>query len=229
MTPETTEALAALIDQTLLKPTAGLAEAAAWLEGSRDRGFATVCVAPFVVPLATEHVAGSATTVCSVAGFPLGYQATESKAEEAARLVRLGCAEVDVVINFAELLGGETGFVLDDLKAAVDAVREASEGRAVVKAIIETGYLDEDQIKTACDVAVRAGAHFVKTSTGFGPRGASVRDVEIMRAVVGPDIGVKAAGGIRDLDTALEMLEAGATRLGTSAGTQILEQFAARG
>ena len=221
--------LAAVMDQTLLKPTIGFAEGAAWIEANRDHGFASLCVSPFLVPVATQRLAGTRTAVCSVASFPLGYANTESKAEEATHLVQLGCMEVDMVANFAALLEGENAFVRDDIEAVVDSVREASKGLAIVKVILETGHLSEEQIARGCSLAVEAGADFVKTSTGFGPRGASVRDVEIMRATVGPDIGVKAAGGIRDLDTALAMLEAGATRLGTSAGSEIVAEAIERG
>ncbi len=221
--------LARAIDQTLLKPTVGLNEAATWIEAQRDHGFATLCVSPFLVPLAAQRLAGSSTGVCSVAGFPLGYSLTETKAEEAVHLVQLGCVEVDMVINIAALLEGEHEFVKDDIAAVVTATEEASEGGALTKVIFETGYLSEDQIARACELSVEAGAAFVKTSTGFGPRGASVRDVEIMRATVGADVGVKAAGGIRDLDTALAMIEAGANRLGTSAGAEIVAQLLARG
>lgn len=222
-------ALAFSIDQTLLRPTATLAEAAAWMEGSRDAGFATLCVSPFLVPLAAQRLAGTTTRVCSVAGFPLGYALTETKAEEATHLVSLGCTEVDMVVNLGALLAGEDDMVRDDITAVVDATAEASDGAAIVKVILETGYLDEEQIVRGCRLSVEAGAAFVKTSTGFGPRGASVRDVELMRGAVGPDIGVKAAGGIRGLDDALAMLEAGADRLGTSAGLEILAQAAERG
>ena len=215
--------LAAHIDQTLLKPTAGFAEGAAWIDASRDAGFATLCVSPFLVPLAAQRLAGTTTKVCSVAGFPLGYQNTETKAEESRQLVELGCVEVDMVLNIAALLEGEDAFVEDDIRAVVGSVAHASGGAAIVKVILETGYLSEDEVDRASRIAVAAGAHYVKTSTGFGPRGASVRDVEIMRAAVGPDIGVKAAGGIRDLDAVLEMLEAGADRLGSSSGLEILE------
>jgi len=221
--------LAHAMDQTLLKPTTGMAEAATWMEPNRDKGFASLCVSPFLVPIASQRLAGTSTVVCSVAGFPLGYVLTETKAEEAVHLVELGCVEVDMVLNFAALLEGEYGYVEDDIRAVVDAVDEASLGAAIVKVIFETGHLNEPQITLACELSVAAGASFVKTSTGFGPRGASVRDVEIMRAAVGPDIGVKAAGGIRDLDAALSMLEAGASRIGTSAGLEILAQAAARG
>ena len=224
-----TSVLAAAIDQTLLKPTSGFKEAAAWMDAARDAGFASLCVSPFLVPLAAQKLAGTDTLVCSVAGFPLGYCNTESKAAEARLLVELGCEEVDMVFNIAAFLEGETTFVEDDIRAVVDGVGYGSDRRAIVKVIIETGYLSEGEIDSASRIAVAAGAHFVKTSTGFGPRGASVRDVQIMRAAVGPDIGVKAAGGIRDLDTALEMLDAGASRLGSSSGLEILEALEHRG
>ncbi len=222
-------ALAATLDQTLLKPTAGFSDAAAWMESSRDAGFASLCVSPFLVPLASQHLAGTSTVVCSVAGFPLGYSLTETKAEESVHLVELGCTEVDMVMNVAAFLGGEFDYVRDDVEAVVIAVSEETEGRGLVKVILETGYLDESQIAHACELCVAAGAGFVKTSTGFGPRGASVRDVEIMRATVGPEIGVKAAGGIRDLDFALELIDAGASRIGTSAGLELVAEAQRRG
>ena len=221
-------ALAAAMDQTLLKPTVGFGEGREWIEANRGKGFAALCVSPFLVPVAAQLLAGDTTVVCSVAAFPLGYANTESKAEEARTLVELGCVEVDMVVNFAALLSGEDAFVLDDIAAVVEAVRAAGGGRSIVKVILETGHLADDDIVRGCRLAVEAGANFVKTSTGFGPRGASVHDVELMRATVGPDIGVKAAGGIRDLDTALSMLEAGATRLGTSAASVILAKAIAR-
>lgn len=220
--------LARSIDQTLLKPTVGFAEAAAWMEAGAGQGFASLCVSPFLVPLAAQRCAGTGTLVCSVVGFPLGYSNTESKAEEAAHLVDLGCHEIDMVLNYAALLEGEDEFVRDDIAAVVRTVAARSD-EAIVKVILETGYLDEGRIARGCALCVEAGAQYVKTSTGFGPRGASIDDVRIMRAAVGPDVGVKAAGGIRDLDTALEMLAAGASRLGTSSGIEILEAFDARG
>ena len=220
--------LAATIDQTLLKPTIGYQGASKWMEASAGRGFASLCVSPFLVPLASQLLAGTSTGVCSVCGFPLGYQNTESKAEEAAHLVELGCDEVDMVLNFAALLEGDDAMVRDDIRAVVTTVAERSEGSAIVKVILETGYLDDLEIVRACRLAVEAGAHFVKTSTGFGPRGASVEDVKLMRATVGPEFGVKAAGGIRDLESALAMLGAGASRIGTSAGIEIVEAYEAR-
>lgn len=218
-----TKTLAAAIDQTLLKPTAGFSEAGRWMDASRDAGFASLCVSPFLVPLASQKLAGTDTLVCSVCGFPLGYSNTGTKVAEAGLLVELGCAEVDMVLNVAAVLEGDLTFVEDDIRAVVEAVAAASSGSAIVKVILETGYLSENEIDAACRRAVDAGAQYVKTSTGFGPRGASLRDVEIMRAAVGPDVGVKAAGGIRDLDTALQMLDAGASRLGSSSGLEILE------
>lgn len=220
--------MAAAIDQTLLKPTVGYAEAAEWMERNAEQGFAALCVSPFLTALASQRLAGTGTRVCSVCGFPLGYSNTESKAEEAAHLVQLGCHEVDMVMNVAELLEGEFEFVRDDIAAVCEAVRDESSGMSIVKVILETGYLSVEQIAMASRIAVEAGAHYVKTSTGFGPRGASAEDVRIMREAVGPGVGVKAAGGIRDLDTALAMLDAGATRLGSSSGIEILDALDAR-
>lgn len=220
--------LAGSIDQTLLKPTIGFKAAAEWIQNSADRGFASLCVSPFLVPVTSQILAGTGTKVCSVCGFPLGYSMTETKADEAMQLVKLGCHEVDMVMNIAALIEAEDAFVKDDIAAVVEAVREASDGSAIVKVILETGFLDAGQIVRASRIAVTAGADFVKTSTGFGPRGASVEDVASMRATVGAGIGVKAAGGIRDLETALAMLEAGANRIGSSAGIEILDAFDAR-
>lgn len=221
--------LAQTIDQTLLKPTVGYQKAAEWMEASAGHGFASLCVSPFLVPLASQVLAGTGTLVCSVVGFPLGYTNTESKAEEAAHLVQLGCNEVDMVLNFAALLEGDERFVLDDIAAVVRTVEQESGGSAIVKVILETGYLQPHDIERGCVLSVEAGAHFVKTSTGFGPRGASEEDVALMRATVGPNVGVKAAGGIRDLDTALAMINAGANRIGTSSGVEILDAWRTRG
>lgn len=219
--------LAAALDQTLLKPSIGFAAASKWIDGSADHGFATLCISPFLVPVAAQRLAGTRTGVCTVCGFPLGYALTESKAEEARHLVELGAVEVDVVVNIAALLEGEDRYVRDDLAAVAESVQKASNGNALLKVILETGYLEPDDIVRGCKLAVDAGAAFVKTSTGFGPRGASIADVVLMRETVGPDIGVKAAGGIRDLETALAMIEAGANRIGTSSGLEILDAFSA--
>lgn len=224
----TREALAATIDQTLLKPTAGAAAAAEWARAMRDQGFATLCVSPSLVPAVGEALAGAATRLCSVVGFPFGNALTQTKVAEAAQLVALGCREIDMVMAIGALLEGDDRFVRADVAAVVESVRSASGGSALVKVIIETGHLHSSLIETASVIAVESGASYVKTSSGFGPRGASIDDVRTIRDVVGPEVGVKAAGGIRDLDTALEMLEAGASRIGTSSGLEILEQFSAR-
>jgi deoxyribose-phosphate aldolase len=221
--------LAQSIDQTLLKPTVGLSAGTEWIAANSTHGFATLCVSPFLVPAAAELLAGTDTAVCSVAGFPLGYMVSSAKAHEAATLAWLGCREVDMVVNVGALLEGDEEYVLADIAAVVTAVDQESGGASLVKVILETAYLQEADIILGCRLAEKAGAAFVKTSTGFGPRGASERDVEIMRATVSDSIGVKAAGGIRDLETALAMLAAGATRLGTSAGVEILAEATARG
>lgn len=217
--------LAAKIDQTLLRPTAGFIETDEWCAENADLGFATLCVTPAAVPIAVSHVADYATKVCTVVGFPLGYASTETKTAEAIELVVAGAAEIDMVVHVGALLEGDLDYVTSDIAAVVEAVREAGDEDSLVKVILETGYLGEDDIVAGCKAAQRAGARFVKTSTGFGPRGASVDDIVLMRATVGADMGVKAAGGIRDLGSALALIEAGADRLGTSAGAEILEAY----
>ena len=227
LTPET---LAAAIDQTLLRPTVSLREGEQWLAGQRECGFAAVCVPPALADLAVAAMRGSGTAVCSVVGFPLGYDVTAAKAFEAAWLVTLGCREIDVVVRVGDLMAGDDETVRADIAAVVDAVRSASGATApgLVKVILETAYLDASAIISGCRLAEEAGADFVKTSTGFGPRGASVADVRAMRAAVGDRLGVKAAGGIRTLADAVAMIDAGATRIGTSAGREILAEIADR-
>lgn len=227
MGPADVAALAAMLDQTMLKPEAGPAAYAEWVERSAGHGFASLCVPPAVVQLAAGLLSGD-TPVCSVVGFPLGYATTLTKAAEAARLVSLGAAEVDMVVAIGPLTEGAEDVVIRDIEAVVKAAGEESGGSALVKVILETGYLTEAQIARGSELAAIAGADFVKTSTGFGPRGASVRDVEVMRAAVGSELGVKAAGGIRDLDAALALIDAGANRIGTSAGLAIVAEAAER-
>ena len=218
--------LAAMIDQTLLKPTAGDAAGRAWIAAQRDAGFASLCVMPALVPIASVMLEGTCTKVCTVVAFPLGYALSASKADEARRLIEAGADEVDMVVNIGAVLEQDLRAVESDVQAVAEAVADASDA-ALLKVILETGYLTPELVILACEAAVRGGARFVKTSTGFGPRGASVDDVRIMRAAVGPDIGVKAAGGIRDLGTALAMIEAGASRIGTSAGLEIVSACSA--
>lgn len=216
--------IAGLIDQTLLKPNVGQREARAWIEAQRDAGFASLCVAPAMVPWAAEVLSGTRTRVCTVVAFPLGYALSGSKAEETRRLLDAGAVEIDMVMNIGAAVEGDWGVVESDVLAVVDMVESSGIDGALTKVILETAYLDSEQITNACYACVRAGAQFVKTSTGFGPRGASVEDIVTMRAAVPAHVGIKAAGGIRDLATARRMLEAGATRIGTSAGLDIMEE-----
>lgn len=219
--------LAARIDQTLLKPTTGVAAARDWMLLQRDAGFASLCVSPFLVPTAAEVLAGTDTKVCTVVAFPLGYSVGVAKAYEARRLVELGAVEIDMVMNVAMAIQGDWEYVRADVARVAEATRDASGGSALVKVILECAYLDSETVAKACRVAVEAGADFVKTSTGFGPHGATLEDVRVMRAAVGPTVGVKAAGGIRTLADTRAMLEAGASRIGTSAGLDILAELEA--
>jgi len=219
--------LARMIDQTLLKPVAGERAGREWIAAQRDAGFASLCVMPALVPAAAAMLVGTRTAVCTVVSFPLGYELAASKADEARRLVLAGAVEIDMVVNIGAVLEGDWESVTADVEVVAEAVADAGEGHGLLKVILETGYLDEEQIRRASIAAVNGGADFVKTSTGFGPRGASVEDVRIMRAAVGPDVGVKAAGGIRDLAAAMSMIEAGATRIGTSAGLEIVAAMTA--
>ena len=209
--------LARLIDHTLLRPDATAADIAATCAEARQYGFATVCVNPVWVRHAAESLAGSAVGVCSVVGFPFGASRPDIKAAEATAARADGAREIDMVIALGALKGGDR----DAARADVAAVRAAIPG-VVLKVIIETAMLD-DHLKTlACEVAVAAGADFVKTSTGYGGGGATLHDVALMRRIVGPSIGVKASGGIRDRATAEAMVAAGATRLGCSASVAIV-------
>lgn len=215
--------LAALIDHTLLRADATEAEIRALCGEAREYGFASVCVNPYWVPAAAEELAGSAVKVCTVIGFPLGANATETKAAEAADAVKQGASEVDMVINIGELKGGHFGAVRTDIAAVAAA---AHRGGALLKVIIETALLDDAQKVTACKLAKEAGAEFVKTSTGFSTAGATEHDVALMRRAVGEEMGVKASGGIRTLEDVRKMVAAGATRIGASAGVKIMREAA---
>jgi deoxyribose-phosphate aldolase len=212
--------LAALIDHTILKPEATREQVRKACREALDYGFAAVCVNPCWVPLAASEVAGSGVKVATVAGFPLGAAMPEIKMHETEAALRCGAQEIDMVINIGALRSGE----YDAVKAEIQSIVEIAHGRgALVKAIIEAAVLDDRQKAVACTLAKLAGADFVKTSTGFVPGGATVRDVALMRATVGEDMGVKAAGGIRSLEDLLSMVRAGANRIGTSAGVAIME------
>jgi deoxyribose-phosphate aldolase len=212
--------VASLIDHTLLRPEATRADIVKLCGEARQYGFATVCINPYWVPLAASELAGTAVKVCTVAGFPLGATSTEAKVAEAAAALRAGAREVDMVINVGALRGGDFDTVKLDIQAVTRVCHDAN---AIVKVILETALLDDAQKAKACALAQAAGADFVKTSTGFGPAGATVQDIVLMRHAVGPRMGVKAAGGIRTLDDFRAMVAAGASRVGASASVKIVE------
>jgi len=209
------------IDHTLLKPEATREQIEALCREAIEHGFATVCVNPCWVRLCASVLAGSETRVCTVVGFPLGATLPEAKAFEAARVVADGACEVDMVLNVGALKSGDYRLVERDIAGVVRASRT---GGALVKVIIEAALLTDDEKVRACVIAKVAGADFVKTSTGFGPGGATAADVSLMRRVVGREMGVKAAGGVRDLESAQAMLDAGADRIGASVGVKIVQE-----
>jgi len=209
------------IDHTLLKADATQAQVETLCAEALQHGFATVCVNPTWVPLCARLLGGSATGVCTVVGFPLGANLAEVKAFEAAQAAEQGACEVDMVINVGALKSGGYRSVERDVAAVVEAAHRRG---AAVKVIIEAALLDDDEKVRACVLSKVAGADFVKTSTGFGPGGATAGDVALMRRVVGPRMGVKAAGGVRDYKQAQAMIEAGADRIGASVGVKIVQE-----
>lgn len=217
-----TTLLASMIDHTLLKPEAAPAQVEALCREAREHRFFSVCVNPRFVPLCRRLLQGSGVLTCTVAGFPLGATSAHAKVEEARQAVRDGAREVDVVLAIGELKARNDRVVQDEI-ARVAEVSHA--GGAIVKVIIETALLDDAEKVRACRVSVAARADFVKTSTGFARTGATLYDVLLMRQTVGEGVGVKAAGGIRTLADALEMLVAGANRIGASAGVGILSEL----
>ena len=209
---------APLIDHTLLKPEASRTDIERLCSEAREFSFASVCVNPCNVRLAANLLEGSPVKICSVIGFPLGANKKEIKAHEARKALLDGASELDMVMNVGAMKSGDYKLVEDDMRE----VRETCGRRITTKVILETALLtDEEKIK-ACEIAKRVGMDFVKTSTGFGPGGATVEDVSLMRSVVGESMGVKASGGIRDAETAARMVEAGATRIGASASVKIV-------
>lgn len=209
--------LAPLIDHTVLKANVTQEEIGKLCEEARKFSFASVCVNPGYVSLSKKLLAGSPVKVCTVIGFPLGATTPTVKAIEARDAIANGADEIDMVINVGALKSGNLALVLDDIKA----VREATRGK-ILKVILETAYLSKDEKVKACRLSKEAGADFVKTSTGFGPSGATVEDIRLMRETVGPTMGIKASGGIRTQDDARKMVEAGATRVGASASVAIV-------
>ncbi|WP_394217858.1 deoxyribose-phosphate aldolase [Halobacillus trueperi] len=210
--------LAKMIDHTQLKPDTPKDKITQICKEAKEQNFASVCVNPHWVSYCAELLEGTEVKVCTVIGFPLGATTKETKAFETKQAIEKGATEVDMVINIGELKSGNKELVQQDIEAVV---REA-EGKALVKVIIETSLLTEDEKVAASELAKAAGADFVKTSTGFSGGGATVEDISLMRKTVGPDMGVKASGGVRDYEGAKAMIEAGATRIGASSGIAIV-------
>ena len=219
------DGVATMIDHTLLKPDATRQEIEALCREASEYGFASVCVNPTWVALCARLLGGeshkAATVVCSVVGFPLGATTADTKHYETRRAIFDGAREIDMVINVGALKSGDVRVVERDIEAVTAPCRESG---AISKVIIEAALLSDDEKVTACTLAKAAGADFVKTSTGFGPGGATVADVALMRRVVGEEMGVKAAGGVRDLEGLKAMVAAGATRIGASAGVRIVQE-----
>jgi deoxyribose-phosphate aldolase len=216
--------MATWIDHTLLKPEAKPAQIVQLCQEARAYDFFSVCINPLYVGLANQSLAGSPVQVCTVVGFPLGATPTRVKVYETRSCLERGAREIDMVIPVGLLRAGEYDAVLEDIQAVVETAHAMG---ALVKVIQEMALLDRKEKITACLISQAAGAEFVKTSTGFGPGGATLADVELMRRVVGPHMGVKAAGGVRSLADARAFLAAGATRLGSSAGVIIMQELAA--
>jgi deoxyribose-phosphate aldolase len=223
MTQVTPRSLAAMIDHTFLKPFGGPEDIERLCDEARRYGFAMVAINPAEVEQCARLLSGSAVRVGAAIGFPLGQNTPAVKAFEIRDSLVRGAGEIDLMINIRALQAGDSVLVRDEIADMARACRKAGE---ISKVILETCYLSETQKVQVCRMALEVGADFVKTSTGFGPAGATVEDVRLMRSVVGAEMGVKAAGGIRSLSAALTMIEAGATRIGTSAGVAIVEEAA---
>ena len=212
--------IAKLIDHTALKPQTTRADVEKLCDEAARYGFASVCVNPCWVSLCAECLRGTEVKVCTVIGFPLGANTPAVKAFETRQAILQGATEVDMVLNVGAMKDGDHALVREDIVAVV----EAAKGQALVKVILETCLLTDEEKRMACRLAKEAGADYVKTSTGFSTGGATVEDIALMRAEVGEEMGVKASGGIRDYATARAMTEAGASRIGASAGVQIVAQ-----
>ncbi|MDZ7314639.1 MAG: deoxyribose-phosphate aldolase [candidate division KSB1 bacterium] len=217
----TAEGLAALIDHTLLKPEATLEQILKLCEEATEHRFASVCVNPAWAPVCLDQLANTGVAVCSVVGFPLGASTMENKVIEAEELVSMGVKEIDMVMNIGKLKDKQYVYVFEEIQQVADICR-----RGTVKVILETCLLTDEEIIAACVLAKEAGAKFVKTSTGFNKSGATKEAVALMRRVVGREMGVKAAGGIRDTAAALEMLRSGADRIGSSVGPTLVAGLA---
>ena len=210
--------VAKMIDSTNLRPDATFENIKKLCRDAKKYNFASVCVNPWFVSLASDLLVGSDVKVCTVIGFPLGVSTPETKVFEAKNAVRDGADEIDMVINIGALKDKKYDFVKKEIKNIVNSV-----GKVTVKVIIETCYLNDEEKIKACLIVKEAGAHFVKTSTGFGSKGASAEDVSLMRKTIGSNMGIKAAGGVRTIDDAIKMIDAGANRIGTSRAVEIVE------
>lgn len=210
-----------MIDHTILKPEATKDMVEILCKEAMDHKFAAVCVNPYYVKLCKEILKDSNVKVATVVGFPLGANTKEVKALETIDAIKNGADEIDMVINIGALKAKDYSVVKED----IEAVMEASKDKAIVKVIIETCLLTEEEKIKACELSMEAGAHFVKTSTGFSTGGATIEDVKLMKSIVGDNLEVKASGGVRDLESAKRMIEAGATRLGTSSGVKIAKEI----
>lgn len=215
--------LASYIDHTILKADAQVKDVEKICKEAVEYKFASVCVNAANVKQVAELLKGSEVKVCTVVGFPLGATLPQVKAFEAQEAIKDGAHEVDMVINIGALKSGQLDVVEQDIKTVADACKN----KALLKVIIETCLLTDEEKVIACELSKKAGADFVKTSTGFSTGGATVEDIKLMRKTVGPTIGVKASGGVRDLDTSLKMIEAGATRIGASASVNIVNDMKA--
>jgi deoxyribose-phosphate aldolase len=207
-----------MIDHTLLRADATQAEISKLVNEAKQYQFASVCVNPTWVSYSAEQLAGTEVKVCTVIGFPLGATTSDVKAFETKNAIERGANEVDMVINIGQLKDGNDAFVQQDIETVV----KAASGKALVKVIIETCLLTDEEKVRACELSVKAGADFVKTSTGFSTGGATPEDIALMRKTVGPNVGVKASGGVRSLEDVNKMIEAGATRIGASSGVSIM-------
>ncbi|WOV85508.1 deoxyribose-phosphate aldolase [Sporosarcina jeotgali] len=210
--------IAKMIDHTLLKADATKEQVLELCNEAKQYEFASVCLNPVWVKTAAELLKGTSVKTCTVIGFPLGATTSEVKAFETKNAIEKGASEIDMVLNIGALKSGDTKTVQEDIEAVVNAAA----GKAIVKVIIETSLLTDEEKRTACELSVLAKADFVKTSTGFSTGGATVDDVKLMRSTVGPEMGVKASGGVRSLEDLTAMKEAGATRIGASSGVAIM-------
>lgn len=215
-----TKQLAQMMDHTLLKADATDEQLQTLCQEAKDFATWSVCINPSNIDRAKEYLEGSDVKICTVVGFPLGQMTSEAKAYETTEAIFKGADEIDMVLNVGRVKDGDFDYVREDIQAVVNA----AQGK-LTKVILETCLLDAEEIQTVCKIAQAAGADFIKTSTGFSTGGATIEDVRLMRETVGPDMGVKASGGIRTLKDALAMIEAGATRLGVSASVSILKEM----